>query len=120
MPVSARRQSTDGSLAANGKAPSPRIVFLPDRSVDAEGDIFYSLVERLGIEQFEIDTNPEGADFVAFVGRERARELWGKEIKTGHLEERWHRRGNDPGHAGNMLPRNDLRWYAPCCAYGRE
>jgi len=64
-----------------------RIVFLPDRPVDADGDIFHRLVEKLGLSNYEIDGDPEAADFVAYVGRERATERFGR-VKTGPVDGR--------------------------------
>ena len=66
-----------------------RIVFLPDRPVDREGDLFFALVKELGLAGFEIDVDPADADFIAFVGRERAQKRFGRRLKTGPLEERW-------------------------------
>jgi len=63
----------------------PRIVFLPDRPVDREGDLFRTLVAELGLEPCEVDGEPEGADFVAFVGRERAERHFGEPVKTGPM-----------------------------------
>ncbi len=60
-----------------------RVVFYPDRSVDREGDIFFALLAELGIEEFEIDGDPAGADFVVYVGKERAREALGRAVKSG-------------------------------------
>lgn len=59
-----------------------RVVFLPDRPVDREGDLFRALVADLGLEG-EVEGDPEGADFVAFVGRERAERHFGTRVKTG-------------------------------------
>jgi len=67
-----------------------RIVFLPDRPVDREGDLFHALVAGLGLEEFEVDGDPHGADFVAFVGKERAAEALGGRVRTGRQEARWH------------------------------
>ena len=64
-----------------------RIVFLPDRPVDADGDLFRSLVQKLGLANFEIDGDPDAADFVAYIGRERATERFGK-VRTGRIDER--------------------------------
>jgi tRNA(Leu) C34 or U34 (ribose-2'-O)-methylase TrmL len=61
----------------------PRIVFLPDRPVDREGDLFSRLVADLGLGDFEIDGDPATADFVAYVGRERASKDLGRRVKTG-------------------------------------
>jgi len=66
-----------------------RVVFLPDRPVDREGDLFRALIAELGIEGFELDGDPQGADFVVFVGKERAREALGRPVKTGPQPERW-------------------------------
>ena len=63
-----------------------RIVFLPDRPPDREGDLFFDLVRQLGLENFEIDGDPEAADFVAYVGRERAEKALGRRAKTGLVE----------------------------------
>lgn len=67
-------------------APRPRVVFLPDRPVDREGDLFPRLVAELGISGYEIDGDPATADFVAYVGRERAAKDLGRKVKTGLVE----------------------------------
>jgi len=61
----------------------PRIVFLPDRPVDREGDLFSRLVEDLGLTDYEIEGDPAMADFVAYIGRERASNDLGRRVKTG-------------------------------------
>ena len=66
-----------------------RIVFLPDKPVDRPGDLFAELVKKLGLSGFEIDGDPAGAGFVAFVGKERAERQFGRGLKTGRLEEPW-------------------------------
>jgi tRNA(Leu) C34 or U34 (ribose-2'-O)-methylase TrmL len=63
-----------------------KVVFLPDRPVDREGDLFRKLVAELGLADFEIDGDPAKADFVAYVGRERASEALGRRVKTGLVE----------------------------------
>jgi tRNA(Leu) C34 or U34 (ribose-2'-O)-methylase TrmL len=67
-----------------------RVVFCPDRPVDRPGDLFRDLVKDLGLEHFEIDGDPEGADFVAFIGKERAEKQFGAGLKAGPLNQRWH------------------------------
>ena len=64
-----------------------RIVFLPDRPVDREGDLFRRLVAELGLADYEIDGDPAAADFVAYVGRERASRDFGERVKTGLVRE---------------------------------
>jgi tRNA(Leu) C34 or U34 (ribose-2'-O)-methylase TrmL len=66
-----------------GDGPRSRIVFLPDRPVDREGDLFSRLVADLGLTGYEIDGDPAKADFVAYVGRERATKDLGRPVKTG-------------------------------------
>jgi tRNA(Leu) C34 or U34 (ribose-2'-O)-methylase TrmL len=66
-----------------------RVVFLPDRPVDRPGDLFRDLVRALGLDAVEVDADPRGADFVAFVGRERAMEHLGRRVKTGRLDDPW-------------------------------
>lgn len=63
------------------------VVFLPDRPVDREGDLFRDLVRQLGIEDYEIDGDPRAADIVAYVGRERAERDLGRRVKTGLVAE---------------------------------
>jgi tRNA(Leu) C34 or U34 (ribose-2'-O)-methylase TrmL len=65
-----------------------RVVFYPDRPVDREGDLFFALLAELGIDEFEIEGDPAGADFVVFVGKERAREALGRAVKSGPQAER--------------------------------
>ena len=60
-----------------------RIVFLPDRPIDRPGDLFHDLVHELGLKNYEIDAEPAGADFVAFIGKERAERRLGYRPKTG-------------------------------------
>jgi len=60
-----------------------RIVFLPDRPVDATGDLFGDLVRKLGLSGFEIDGDPGDAEVVAFVGKRRAEEFYGRKVRTG-------------------------------------
>ncbi|MHC4136791.1 MAG: hypothetical protein ACYS0K_17680, partial [Planctomycetota bacterium] len=60
-----------------------RIVFLPDKPIDRPGDLFLDLVRELGLENYEIDAEPAGADFVAFIGKERAERQLGHRPKTG-------------------------------------
>ena len=67
-----------------------RIIFLPDRPVDRPGDLFRVLARELGLTDYEIDGDPEGADFVAFIGKERAEERFGPGLKAGPIGERWH------------------------------
>jgi tRNA(Leu) C34 or U34 (ribose-2'-O)-methylase TrmL len=67
-----------------------RIVFYPDKPVNRPGDLFRELVKELGLDKFEIDGNPKDADFVAFIGKERAEEQFGRRLKAGPLSERWH------------------------------
>ncbi|MHC4338666.1 MAG: TrmH family RNA methyltransferase [Planctomycetota bacterium] len=66
-----------------------RIVFYPDKPVDRPGDLFRHLVEELGLDNFEIDGDPKGADFVAFIGKERAEERFGRRLKAGPVDELW-------------------------------
>ena len=42
-----------------------RIVFLPDRPVDREGDLFFALVAQLGLTDWVIDEAPLPDDVVA-------------------------------------------------------
>jgi len=67
-----------------------RVVFLPDRPVDREGDLFFALVERLGLADFVIDEEPREGDWIAYVGKERASERYGRRVKTGPVEPRVH------------------------------
>ncbi|HEX5135381.1 MAG TPA: TrmH family RNA methyltransferase [Planctomycetota bacterium] len=67
----------------SGEGTAPRIVFLPDRPVDREGDLFSRVVEELGLTDYEIDGDPATADFVAYIGRERASTALGRRVKTG-------------------------------------
>jgi len=60
-----------------------RIVFLPDKPIDRPGDLFFDLVHELGLKNYEIDAKPAGADFVAFIGKERAEHQLGHRPKTG-------------------------------------
>ena len=60
-----------------------RVVFLPDKPLDRPGDLFADLVRDLGLVDYEIDTEPAGADFVAFIGKERAEHQLGRRPKTG-------------------------------------
>ncbi len=60
-----------------------RVVFLPDRPVDAKGDLFGELVGRLGLAGYEVDGDPAGADVVAFVGKRRAEAYYGRKVRTG-------------------------------------
>lgn len=60
-----------------------RIVFLPDRPVDRDGDLFQSMVGSLGLENWVVDEEPLPADIVAYVGRERASAKFGERVKTG-------------------------------------
>ena len=46
-----------------------RVVFLPDRPVDREGDLFYALVAQLGLTDWVIDADPGHGDLVAYVGK---------------------------------------------------
>jgi len=64
----------------------PKIVFLPDRPVDLAGDLFRGLVANLGLAHFEVDGDPAKADFVAYIGRERATKALGRRVKTGLVE----------------------------------
>jgi len=64
-----------------------RVVFLPDRDVDRPGDLFRALVAGLGIEDYAVDGDVSGADFVAFVGRERAEAHFGRRVKSGPVGE---------------------------------
>ncbi len=73
---------TEGGREGSG----PRIVFLPDRPVDREGDLFSRLVADLGLTDFEIDGDLAKADFVAYVGKERAAKDLGHRVKTGLVE----------------------------------
>jgi tRNA(Leu) C34 or U34 (ribose-2'-O)-methylase TrmL len=50
-----------------------RVVFLPDRDVEREGDIFLELVKGLGIENY---------------GRERASKELGERVRTGPVDDR--------------------------------
>jgi len=60
-----------------------RIVFLPDRPVDRDGDLFHALVSELGLEHWVIDEEPGHDDVVAYVGKERATEAFGERVRTG-------------------------------------
>ncbi|MHC4974197.1 MAG: TrmH family RNA methyltransferase [Planctomycetota bacterium] len=60
-----------------------QIVFLPDKPIDRPGDLFSDLVRELGLHDYEIDAEPAGADFVAFIGKERAEHQLGHRPKTG-------------------------------------
>jgi tRNA(Leu) C34 or U34 (ribose-2'-O)-methylase TrmL len=64
-----------------------RIVFYPDRPVDRAGDIFFDLVAELGLKNFEVDGDAGDADYVAYVGKERAQKELGRRLKTGMVEE---------------------------------
>jgi len=64
-----------------------RVVFLPDRPVDREGDLFPRLVAELGLTDFEIDGDPAMADFVAYIGKERAHKDLGHRSKTGLVKD---------------------------------
>jgi len=64
-----------------------RIVFRPDRPVDREGDLFEALVAKLGLDHWAVDEAPEEGDWIAYVGRERASEDYGRRVRTGPLEE---------------------------------
>ncbi|MHC4959118.1 MAG: TrmH family RNA methyltransferase [Planctomycetota bacterium] len=65
-----------------------RVVFLPDRDVDRDGDLFRELVKELGIEAYEVDGDRDGADFVAYVGKERASRDLGERVRTGPFSDR--------------------------------
>ena len=65
-----------------------RVVFLPDRPVDRDGDLFFELVKELGLEHYEVDGAVADADFVAYIGKERAEAALGKRPKTGLVEGR--------------------------------
>jgi len=60
-----------------------RVVFLPDRPVDREGDLFSALVRDLGLENWAIDEDAGPDDIVAYIGRERAATRFGERVKTG-------------------------------------
>ena len=60
-----------------------RIVFLPDRPVDREGDLFHALVRQLGLENWVLDAEPGPDDVVAYVGKERASAAFGERVRTG-------------------------------------
>lgn len=75
-----------GAEGARAAERVPRIVFLPDRPVDRDGDLFRRLVAALGLTDFEIDGDRTKADFVAYVGRERASRDLGRRVKTGLVE----------------------------------
>jgi len=64
-----------------------RVVFLPDKPVDREGDLFGALVRDLGLVDFEVDGDPATADVVAYIGRERARAELGAGVKTGPVSD---------------------------------
>ena len=67
-----------------------RVVFYPDRDPDRPGDLFRELVAELELEGlFEIDGDPADADYVAFIGRERAEVQFGRRLKTGPTGETW-------------------------------
>jgi len=70
-----------------------RVVFLPDKPVDRPGDLFRALVDELELAgtDYAIDGDPEDADFVAFIGRERAEAHLGRRVKTGRTGEHWGR-----------------------------
>jgi len=58
-----------------------RIVFRPDRPVDRPGDLFFDLVEALGLDDYALDEGE--ADFVAYIGKERAARDLGHRVKAG-------------------------------------
>jgi len=60
-----------------------RIAFWFDRPPDREGDLFFELVARLGIDDYAIEGDAAQAEYVAFVGRNRATERFGARPKTG-------------------------------------
>ena len=60
-----------------------RIVFLPDRPVDREGDLFHALVAELGLEGWVVDAEPGPDDVVAYIGKERASRVFGERVRTG-------------------------------------
>ncbi|MEE8104487.1 MAG: TrmH family RNA methyltransferase [Planctomycetota bacterium] len=70
----------------------PRICFLPDSPIDEEGNTFRALLAELGLNEcdVEIGADPEagGYDYVAFVGKERARARFGDGTRTGRQEEK--------------------------------
>lgn len=66
-----------------------RVVFLPDRPVDRPGDLFAELVKELGLDGlYEVDGDPAGADFVAYIGKERAEKELGERVRAGPVDER--------------------------------
>jgi tRNA(Leu) C34 or U34 (ribose-2'-O)-methylase TrmL len=68
----------------------PTIVFLPDEPVDRPGDLFADWVGRLGLDgvRFSVEGDVSSADFVAFVGRRRAKERLGRRVSSGRMRER--------------------------------
>lgn len=64
-----------------------KVVFLPDRDVDRPGDLFRALVSELGLADYAVDGDVAGADFVAFIGRERAEAHFGRKVKSGPQKE---------------------------------
>lgn len=60
-----------------------QVVFLPDKPIDRPGDLFFDLVRQLGLQDYAIDAEPAGAEFVAFIGKERAEHHLGRRPKTG-------------------------------------
>lgn len=65
-----------------------RIVFFPDMPVTDDGDLFPSLVEELGLDDYAVDADEAGAAFIAFVGKERAEKRLGRRVTTGRQDER--------------------------------
>lgn len=71
-----------------------RILFLPDLPVDGEGDRFRPLLERLGLAGLDWrvegpgEGSGENADYIAFLGRERAEARLGGDVRMGRQEAR--------------------------------
>jgi len=79
-----------------------RIVFLPDRPLDREGDLFFALVAQLGLTDWVIDEAPLPDDVVAYVGKERASEHFGHRVRTGPLEGAYVLPSTAPEHRGRF------------------
>ena len=79
-----------------------RVVFLPDRPVDREGDLFHALVAQLGLTDWVIDADPGPGDLVAYVGKERASERFGRRVRTGPVEGVYVLPSTAPEHRGRF------------------
>jgi len=65
-----------------------RVVFFPDRPIDRDGDLFLALVARLGLTDWAVDEEPQPGDWVAYVGKERASERYGRRMRSGPADDR--------------------------------